>query len=97
MPKSSKAFTFAQMATLLLVILGLVVGVVLASTQFRKAGSGISSVGEKATGGVEAAGTSAQGLACELGGGTCKTTSCSTKETKIEADCASAQECCVPK
>jgi len=93
-----KGFTFTQMAVLLLVILGLVVSVVLAATQFRQAGGSITDVGEQATGGSQAAGESVAGLVCDLAGGECKA-SCSASQTDTgTSDCPStAAKCCVPK
>jgi len=66
---SRKGFTFAQMATLILVILGLTVGVILASTQLGASAGSISELGSQATSGTQAAVTASAGLACRTIGG----------------------------
>lgn len=72
----SRGFTFEQMAVLILVILGLTVGVILAATQFRSAGSSVGELTESATSGTEAAVSSTAGLICSTLGGDYCATSC---------------------
>jgi len=45
-----KGFTFSQLAVILIVVLGLVVAVVLAATQFSNTGSKLAEVGSQVTG-----------------------------------------------
>lgn len=67
-----KGFTFEQMAVLILVILGLTVGVILASTSLRTSAGSISELGQTATEGTEAAVTATAGIGCtSLGGIIC--------------------------
>ncbi len=79
---NKKGFTFAQMATLILVILGLTVGVILASTQLSSSAGSISQLGSQATEGTQAAVSASAGIACKTIGGVSCGSSCDTYLTK---------------
>jgi len=109
---NSKGFTFEQMATLILVIMGLTVAVVLAATQLSKSGSQLSQLGSQSGQGVEqAAGAAGSlGTSCIATGGYCLIgstgdTPCGagyTFKTQEDAtpytgdDCGATKGCCVP-
>ncbi len=90
---NKKAFTFEQLAVILIVVLGLVIVVVLVTTQARKAGGSFGNIGEDVS---TKAGSLSGTSACELGGNTCATTCAAAKRVGNIGDlgCASTEYCC---
>ncbi len=68
---NKKGFTFEQMAALALVIIGLVVGVILASTQFKGMSERLNEIGKQTASGAEASVQTAGNTFCSVAGGTC--------------------------
>ena len=91
-----KGFTFAQMATLILVIMGLTVAVVLAATQLSRSGSQFSQLGAQSGAGVEDAGEAAAslGTACIAEQGFCTATACATDAGDGNEDCPTLTPYC---
>lgn len=89
-----KGFTFEQLAVILIVVLGLVVVVVMATTQARKAGE---SFGDVASGVTETAGGVTSSSACALGGGRCDD-ACDADEQELQGlGCEGTTPlCCMP-
>lgn len=105
-----KGFTFSQLAVIILVVLGLTVAVVIAATQFSRAGSSLTEIGSKTdTGSVDIS----LGLKCLSSGGVCITgtssDACTGNYEELPApfdystddDCSSntsrTKVCCKPK
>ncbi len=70
---NKKGFTFEQLAVILLVVLGLIVTVILITTQAKNIGSAFSNIGKQSTSGADAAAESTIGLGCTTIGGKCMT------------------------
>lgn len=66
-----RGFTFQQLAVILLVVMGLTLTVLLASTQLQQAGSSLTQLGKSATQGSGAAANATIGQACRTIGGEC--------------------------
>jgi hypothetical protein len=93
-----KAFTFSQLATILLVVLGLVVTVILIATQAKNIGSAFSNIGKQSTSGADAAAESTVGVGCSTIGGKCmaECTGEYEQSNSGNADCPTdKQYCCI--
>ncbi len=77
-----KAFTFEQLAVILIVVLGLIIIVVMIVTQSQKAGKGLSDISKGVT---EQSNQLFTAPLCEMQGGTCRTDSCQSGESKMSA------------
>lgn len=66
-----RGFTFEQLALLVLVLLGLSLATILATTQFTNVGKSLSSFGRSANSSVGVSSEVSGRAACDLAGGVC--------------------------
>jgi hypothetical protein len=89
-----KGFTFAQMATLILVIMGLTIVVVLAATQLARLGAQTTELGGSTNVDDAISASQQTGTSCMVDeGGVCVATGSCTG-TVVASDCPTLRECC---
>jgi hypothetical protein len=93
-----KGFTFAQMATLILVIMGLTIVVVLAATQLARLSGQTTELSSGTDVGAAAEALQKTGTTCTatLGGACIPDTSTCGLTNFQEEDCPSGYKCCYP-
>lgn len=91
-----KAFTFEQLALILLVIVGLSFALILTTSQFRTLGNALGIFGSQANSSASTATSVVGEGSCDIAGGFCASTCNSfVSDANQELGCASGSKCCL--